>query len=33
MAASTCTISAYDKQTGEHLGSVPLSATPGGVCG
>ena len=30
MAASTRTISAYDKQTGEHLGSVPLPATPGG---
>ena len=30
MAASTRTISAYDKETGEHLGSVPLPATPGG---
>ena len=33
MAASTCIISAYDKQTGEHLRSVPLPATPGAVCG
>ena len=30
MAASTRTIGAYDKETGEHLGSVPRPATPGG---
>ena len=30
MAASTRTIGAYDQETGEHLGSVPLPATPGG---
>ena len=30
MAASTRTISAYDKETGEHLGSVDLPAVPRG---
>ena len=30
MAASTRTISAYDRETGEHLGSVPLPTMPGG---
>ena len=30
MAASTRTISAYDKETGEHLGSVRLPGTAGG---
>ena len=29
-AAGTRTISAYDKETGEHLGSVDLPAVPGG---
>jgi quinoprotein glucose dehydrogenase len=28
--ASSRTISAYDKDTGEHLGSVDLPAPPGG---
>ena len=31
MAASTRTLSAYDKETGDHLGSVHLPATPGGI--
>ena len=29
-AAGTRTISAYDKDTGEHLGAVDLPAVPGG---
>ena len=28
-ADSTRAISAYDKATGEHLGSIPLPASPG----
>ena len=29
-AASSRTVSAYDKDTGEHLGSIDLPAVPGG---